>query len=153
MCVDRHDGGDAAVGTAWLIDRLQRRAARRITDHRRIDTVRVLCFATTVLLILVVGEVVVWAAAYRTLSDSAGIRTWEDAVYFSAVTFPSLGYGDVVLTDRWRLLSAIEAIDGLMIFGWSTALLFAVLSRCWEAESVADREVGRERQNDGGQND
>jgi hypothetical protein len=50
------------------------------------------------------------------------------------VTFTSLGYGDVALTAvNWRLLSGIEALNGVLLLGWSTALLFAVMHRIWQA--------------------
>jgi hypothetical protein len=60
------------------------------------------------------------------------IGTFEEAVYFSVVTFTTLGYGDITLADhQWRLLSGAEALNGVLLVGWSTALLFAVVQRCW----------------------
>ena len=56
-------------------------------------------------------------------------RTFEEAVYFSFVTFTTVGFGDVVLTPGVRLLSGIEALNGIILVGWSTALLFAVVQR------------------------
>jgi hypothetical protein len=49
--------------------------------------------------------------------------------YCSAQNYTALGYGDVVLSQRWRLLGPLEAINGLLLFGLSTAVMFAVLSR------------------------
>lgn len=48
------------------------------------------------------------------------------------VTFTTLGYGDIVLGPEWRLLSGIEAINGIVLFGWSTAFLFAIVQRSWK---------------------
>jgi hypothetical protein len=49
------------------------------------------------------------------------------------VSFTTLGYGDITLTDsEWRLLSGIEALDGILLVGWSTALLFIVVQRSWK---------------------
>jgi hypothetical protein len=49
--------------------------------------------------------------------------------YFSAQNYTALGIGDVVLSERWRLLGPLEAMNGLLLFGLSTAVMFAVLSR------------------------
>jgi hypothetical protein len=54
------------------------------------------------------------------------------AYYHSAVNYSSLGYGDIVMSARWRLLGPLEAIDGIVMFGISTALIFALLARLIE---------------------
>jgi hypothetical protein len=71
-------------------------------------------------------EIALWATAFRA---SGEISTFENAFYFSAENYTSLGYGDIVLSDRWRLLGPLEAINGLLLFGLSTAVMFAALSR------------------------
>lgn len=58
-------------------------------------------------------------------------QTFEQSAYFATVTFASLGYGDIVISGPWRMLSGIQAMNGLLVFGWSTALLFAVVERIW----------------------
>ena len=50
-------------------------------------------------------------------------------MYFSAVTYTTTGYGDVVLPERWRLSSAVEALTGILMCGWSTGFFFAIVSR------------------------
>ena len=71
-------------------------------------------------------EIALWAGAFRASSE---ISTFETAFYFSAQNYTTLGYGDIVLSDRWRLLGPLEAINGLLLFGLSTAVMFAALSR------------------------
>ena len=71
-------------------------------------------------------EIALWATAFRA---SGEIATFETALYFSAQNYTTLGYGDIVLSDRWRLLGPLEAINGLLLFGLSTAVMFAALSR------------------------
>jgi len=71
-------------------------------------------------------EIVLWATAFRLSSE---IPTFEKAFYFSAQNYTTLGYGDVVLSDHWRLLGPLEAINGVLLFGLSTAVMFAALSR------------------------
>ena len=62
---------------------------------------------------------------------------FEAAIYFSFVTFTTLGYGDLTLSDGWRLLSGIEALNGILLDGWSTAVLFAVVQRIWQSSAAA----------------
>jgi hypothetical protein len=71
-------------------------------------------------------EIVLWAAAYWV---SGKISNFETAFYYSAQNYTTLGYGDVVLSDHWRLLGPLEAINGVLLFGLSTAVMFAALSR------------------------
>jgi hypothetical protein len=71
-------------------------------------------------------QISLWAVAFLLCG---AISTFETALYFSAQNFTSLGYGDIVLADRWRLLGPLEAVNGLLFFGLSTALLFAVVGR------------------------
>ena len=71
-------------------------------------------------------EIAVWAVFYL------GIQAMPDgqsALYFSAVTYTTTGYGDLVLPQEWRLLGAIEALTGILMCGWSTGFFFAVVSR------------------------
>lgn len=54
---------------------------------------------------------------------------FETALYFSTVSFSSLGYGDVLLSREWRLVAAIEGVNGLFLLGWSTAFLLSLMAR------------------------
>jgi hypothetical protein len=57
------------------------------------------------------------------------VAAFDRAFYLSAENYTALGYGDILLSPRWRLLGPLEAINGLLLFGLSTAVMFAVLSR------------------------
>ena len=70
-------------------------------------------------------QIALWAAAYLLCGQAP---TPEAAFYTSAQNYTALGYGDVLLSERWRLLGPLEAISGLMFFGLSTAVLFAIMS-------------------------
>ena len=98
-----------------------------------------LCIIVVFLLVLHVIQVVCWAIVYIKLADSPDISTFQDAVYFSMVTYTTLGYGDVTLTGDWRLLSGIQSMNGILLFGWSTALLFAVVQRIWAHDDKISR--------------
>jgi voltage-gated potassium channel Kch len=58
-------------------------------------------------------------------------QSFEQALYFSIVTFTTLGYGDITLESNWRLLASFEAASGIIIFGWSTAIIVAVVQRLY----------------------
>ena len=73
-------------------------------------------------------EVLVWAFVYLWLNAIEGV---EQAFYFSMVTFTTLGYGDVVLQERWRLLASFQAANGIILFGWTTAIVMAVVHRVY----------------------
>ena len=74
-------------------------------------------------------EVAIWAIGYLALG---AIEAREAAVYFSMVTYTTLGYGDITLNEHWRLLSSIEAANGIIMFGWTTAVVIAVVQRLYQ---------------------
>ena len=67
-----------------------------------------------------------WAGLFLGLG---AVPDFETALYFATVTYSTLGYGDVVLGEDWRLLSAFAAANGAIVFGWTTALVFLVAQR------------------------
>jgi hypothetical protein len=73
-------------------------------------------------------EITVWALVYAWRDAISGIQS---AWYFSAVTYTTTGYGDLVLPEDWRLVGAIEALTGILMCGWSTGFFFAVVSRMY----------------------
>jgi len=70
------------------------------------------------------AEIVVWSLAYAAI-DVAPPGT--DLLYFAFVNYTTLGYGDVVPAERWRLIGPITALNGVMMIGWSTAVIFEVM--------------------------
>lgn len=76
-------------------------------------------------------EAALWAAPYVVFGP---ITTFEEALYFSMVTFTTLGYGDVLLPPGWRLLAAFEAANGIIIFGWTTAIVMAAIRHVYLGE-------------------
>jgi hypothetical protein len=72
-------------------------------------------------------EAQLWAVFYLLHPEITQLPDLETAIYFSMVTFTSVGYGDVVLIGKWRVLAAMEAANGVIIFGWTTALIFHVI--------------------------
>src|SRR5204862_6325852 len=78
-----------------------------------------------------VSEVLVGSLAYR-ITDAAPAGT--DLIYFAFVNYTTLGYGDVTPVERWRLLGPLTAMNGVLLFGWSTAVIFEVLRRAMAAD-------------------
>lgn len=78
--------------------------------------------------VFVVHTIEIWLYAALYLAIGA-LRQFEVALYFSTVTFASVGYGDVLLPHAWRLLGAIEGATGIIMLGWSTAFLVSLLSQ------------------------
>ncbi len=76
-------------------------------------------------------DIVLWAVAYWYFAGEAEFANFESTVYFSSVTYTTLGYGDIVLTNKWRMVCGVEAMNGILLFGWSTALLFLLVQHLW----------------------
>ena len=120
-----------AVGTTQWLRVIARRYADADGQFLPRHTLWILVSTVLVLLALHTIEIVAWASAYVVLLPSSELGSFEEAVYFSFVTYTTLGYGEITLTGVWRLLSGIEALNGIMLAGWTTALLFAVVQRTW----------------------
>jgi hypothetical protein len=115
-----------ALGTWEMIANLGRVWPQKKSNHGFLAiehlVVRMVCF----LLMLHFIEAGIWAGFYRI---SGVIPEFETAIYFSITSYTTVGYGDVVLTPPWRLLGPIEAAVGILMFGWSTAIIVATITR------------------------
>lgn len=116
---------------AWL-RYLQTRKILANAQNRPANGVGTIVSTAIVLITLHIIEIFVWALGYILVLPDGELETLETAFYFSAVTFTTLGFGDITLSSDWRILSGLQAIDGILLIGWTTAFLFAVLQRAWE---------------------
>ena len=71
-------------------------------------------------------DIALWAWVYRHVG---AIHDFETSLYFSGITFTTVGYGDVTLSKCWQLLSVGEAVNGVLMAGWSTAQLIFLVQR------------------------
>lgn len=78
-------------------------------------------------------EIALWAVLFVICGEFPEFGT---AYYHSAVNYTTLGYGDVIMTPSWRLLGPLEAANGALMFGVSTAMIFAVIQRLIQARFV-----------------
>ena len=107
-----------------MVVTIGRRAGNWKLRHPQVSLAAVMVATAGILLLAHTAEVITWALTYAIL-DVASPET--DVLYFAFVNYTTLGYGDVVPTERWRLLGPIAAMNGVLLFGWSTAVIFEVL--------------------------
>ncbi|MGD8543189.1 MAG: potassium channel family protein [Desulfobacteraceae bacterium] len=122
--------GIHAEGMRWAMRFFRLRGAHGDLESQR-KRIYVIGGVVLIMFLVSVVEVTVWAGVYLLIGAIEGL---EAALYFSTVTFTTLGYGDMVLSDQWRLLSAFEAANGIIMFGWSTAIVIAAVQRVYFSE-------------------
>jgi hypothetical protein len=104
--------------------RVARIAEERATSHPSLRLAAVMIATVSVLMAAHIAEVVAWSFAYVMVGVAP---PGTDFVYFAFVNYTTLGYGDVTPTERWHLLGPMTAMNGVLLFGWSTAVIFEVL--------------------------
>jgi hypothetical protein len=125
-----------AIGTTLWLSSAKRRLAKNIENKTDRYGFKLLIGTAVVLFVLHALQIVLWAWTYLLLIPRGELQSLEQAVYFSFVTFTTLGYGDITLSEGWRLLSGIQALNGILLVGWSTALLFSVMQRLWQSDAA-----------------
>ena len=101
-------------------------------DRTHLTQAALISFLVVWMFLGIIVEAWLWALVYLFHPLIVEIPDMETAMYFSMVTFTSVGYGDVVLTGNWRLLASMEGANGVIIFGWTTALIFYFIQRSYE---------------------
>ena len=129
------------AGVAALINWLRSLVARDIHDLR-MSLSAALVMQGAIGVILLQGLVILlWASCYRWLC----FPTWDSAFYFSATSYSTVGYGDVVLPSKWRLLGPLESMVGVLMCGISVSLMFALITRLVGETRHDFREAGTTR--------
>lgn len=123
-----------AQGMLFLL-RMKRMGARDL--HRYPNRKKIFLVGTVIILLLLIAvvEMALWAFAYLKIGAIEGM---EAALYFSMVTFTTLGYGDITLGEQWRLIASFEAATGIIMFGWTTALVVATVQRVYFSDHSDD---------------
>ena len=114
-----HAGGLAALFRALLKSHAQ-------LPQRFWPLTRLLIGVTWALMLIHLVEIAVWALFYLW---SGCLPDAESAFYFSGVTYATVGYGDLVLPQPWRMLGPVEGLTGILMCGLSTGFFFALVSR------------------------
>jgi voltage-gated potassium channel Kch len=113
-----------AIAVTAIVRLLRREAQRGDRSGGWFHGVGVFSRALLLIVIAQLIEIAAWAAIFLAIGE---FRDFPTAFYHSAMNFTTLGYGDIVMSPRWRLLGPLEAVAGMLMFGLSTAVLFAVV--------------------------
>jgi hypothetical protein len=121
--------------------RVARIASERATSRQSLRLIAVMIATVSVLMAAHIAEVIVWSFAYAIVGVAP---PGTDLIYFAFVNYTTLGYGDVTPLQRWHLLGPMTAMNGVLLFGWSTAVIFAVLRKTMITSPTEDglREKG-----------
>ena len=106
----------------WVV----RVADERATQRQSLRLAGVMIATVSVFMAAHIAEVLVWSLAYLMVDIAP---PGSDLIYFAFVNYTTLGYGDVTPLQRWHLLGPMTAMNGVLLFGWSTAVIFAVLRK------------------------
>jgi hypothetical protein len=118
-----------AAVLGWMLHRFQKNLAAALT----MGFVGISWLLTRIAAVTVIAhllEITIWALYYRL---SGALPSIENSFYFSSVTYATIGYGDIVLPEPWRLHAAMEGLTGILMCGWSGAFFFAAVNRLYLA--------------------
>lgn len=113
------------AGMAVLIHMARAYFARAMKTKSLWHTAVLMTRFTSMTILLHFLLILLWAGFYR----ARCFRSWESGFYFSATSYSTVGYGDIVLPPVWRLLGPVEAIMGVLMCGISVSALFAIAAR------------------------
>jgi voltage-gated potassium channel Kch len=118
-----------ALGTSSMIRFIFNKIDLDTTPIHRKQILFALSFSATSLILLHFAEIILWALTFMMIPEIARLSNFQEAVYFSSITYTTVGYGDITLEGRWRLLCGFEAMNGILLFGWSSAVFFSIIQR------------------------
>jgi voltage-gated potassium channel len=118
-----------ASGSLWWLNYLYQKKIKLNESQSFRKATTILSLTAIFLLILHFIEINLWAILYLNIPQIEELSHFEEAVYFSMITYTTVGYGDITLEPQWRIISGFEAMDGILLFGWSTAMFFSAVQR------------------------
>jgi len=117
------------AGTAFWLKYLVKQHNETGKVYGFSKSMKILSFTAVFLMLLHFIEIMLWAMVFLMIPQLDKLSHWEEAIYFSTVTYTTLGYGDITLSPVWRIMSGFEAMNGILLFGWSTAMFYAVVQK------------------------
>ncbi|WGD54688.1 potassium channel family protein [Bradyrhizobium sp. CB1650] len=114
---------------------IARSAGLRKTARPRLHLMGVMVATAAVLQVAHTLEILVWALTYGIVQAAA---PGSNLLYFAFVNYTTLGYGDITPVREWRLIGPMTAMNGVLLFGWSAAILFEVLCKTLEHLGLTD---------------
>ncbi|OKO84361.1 potassium channel family protein [Bradyrhizobium sp. AS23.2] len=115
---------------------IARSAGLRKTERPRLHLMGVMMATAAVLMVAHTLETAVWAWTYDIVQVTAAPDS--DLLYFAFVNYTTLGYGDITPVPAWRLIGPMTAMNGVLLFGWSAAILFEVLRKTLDYLGLTD---------------
>ncbi|HEX7922639.1 MAG TPA: potassium channel family protein [Bradyrhizobium sp.] len=112
---------------------LLRKVTLSATGRFELQLSGVMVAAALILMVAHTLEIVVWSLAYLA---AGAAPAGSDLLYFAFVNYTTLGYGDVIPVKEWQLIGPMAAMNGILMFGWSTAVLFEVLQKTIERQTA-----------------
>ncbi len=123
-----------AYGTSFWLNHIEKKYLYLSDIKFDKKGTRLLILTAFFLLLLHFIQSGIWAFTYYILPNITEFESFEKAIYFSLVTFTTLGYGDITISSTNRILAGFEAINGILLIGWSTAFMFSVVQYIWKRE-------------------
>ena len=123
--------GLQCAGIAMLIEWLKRVLTRDSHKHGPVYSATLVVKSMIAIVILHGLVILLWASFYR----ARCFPSWELAFYFSASSYSTVGYGDLILPSNWRLLGPLEATTGVLMCGISVSVLFALVTRLLDRDT------------------
>lgn len=117
------------MGTSWWLNYLSRKHDFKEGVFGFKKSIFVLSVSAVFFMLLHYIEIAIWAMVFWQIPEIDKLGTWEEAIYFSTVTYTTTGYGDITLPPMWRIMGGFEAMNGILLFGWSTAMFYAVVQK------------------------
>jgi hypothetical protein len=118
-----------ALAMASVVAASRAASARRVS-HPALRLVIIMIATVSVLMAFHLAEIGVWSLGYALLDV---VPPGASRFYFAFVNYTTLGYGDILPVADWRLLGPMTAMNGVLLFGWSTAVIFEVLRRALQS--------------------
>lgn len=118
-----------ASGTVYWVSVFDKKGGLSYLEQKRYRGAILLITTAVFLIFIHLVQAGVWAFVYMLLPEVTEFETFEKSMYFSLVTFTTLGYGEITIASSNRILAGLEAINGITLIGWSTAFMFAILQR------------------------
>ncbi|MGX1170671.1 hypothetical protein AB7M16_006937 [Bradyrhizobium sp. USDA 372] len=115
---------------------IARSAVPRHTRQPRLHLMRVMIAVAVVLKVAHMLEILTWAVTYHVVQAAAADA---DMLYFAFVNYTTLGYGDITPVREWRLIGPLTAMNGVLLFGWSAAILFEVLLKTLDRLGLTEK--------------
>ncbi len=113
-------------GTMYWVRRYDLKKGSQTNDYLRKKGAQILITTSVFLIFLHLVQAAIWALVFMLLPEVTEFETFEKSMYFSLVTFTTVGYGEITIASGNRVLAGLEAINGITLIGWSTAFMFAI---------------------------